>query len=62
MSRPPTIEHEERLMKMATFLRDLVALARTHNGPQEHWEAERLAEAAAMEAGAAALREKGDES
>ncbi len=50
-----TADHIDRLMKMAAFTRNLVALARQYNGQEAHWEAERLAEAEAMEAGAQAL-------
>jgi hypothetical protein len=51
--------HARRLMKMASFLRELVTLALKFNGPQPSWEADRIAEYEACEAGAAALRADG---
>lgn len=47
--------HAKRLTAMATFIRELERLATQTNGPDPHWQAERLAEADALEAGAAAL-------
>ena len=54
------LSHAERLKKMATFTRELVEVARKYNGSQPHWEAERTAEAQALEAGAQALDVTGE--
>lgn len=51
--------HAQVLDERAKFARDLEEMASRHNGPNPHRQSERLKEAAAYEAGAAALRAAG---